>query len=163
MPSVQKFRATNAAVPFYKWESKKPVAVYRNGVKYFQKYLYLYAASGLPGGKVYFPYDADLGAALITEIQVIPSTYTAKPFEPVRIASDAMLAALTCSFMNWDSKYQIDALPLNCLVHNAFVNERFWNYFRLNFIPEKSFISTPDGSVIALSSTVVFLFTYKIL
>ena len=140
---------------------KKPVAIFRNGVKFFQKYVYLYCPSNLPGGKVYFPYDADLSAALVTEVQVIPSTDTAKPKEPVRIASSAMLAGLTVSFVNWQSKYQIDALPLDCLVHNASENERFWNYFRLNFIPEKSFISTPDGSVVALSSSVIFLFTYK--
>ena len=134
-----------------------------------QKLLLVYIPSIAAGvsQKIYLPADDELKNSLITNIREyfgtaagglsgLPTTWV----DGVAIAASNLLQRFCITFVNASGKKVLDNYPLYTLLNTAFINNEQLINLRLEFVPEKSYLTYFDITNPYTPTYVPLMFTF---
>jgi hypothetical protein len=114
--------------------------------------------------KTYFVNDSELSTNLIRHVKIITNDDYCPPAPPITFAPITALDQYVVNFVDHNNITIIENMPiLNLLPFIPYTTIAFEELpqFNFKFDPQKSFISTADGSSFAQNATIFFSFIFK--
>lgn len=128
-----------------------------------EKAVFMYSASG--NFQVFFVNDSELSSSIIRHIIVITTGNYAPPsLGAIPFAGIAELNKYVVTFVNQDDVTIIENMPLlNLLpvIPNTTTAYEELPQFNFKFDPQRSYISTADGSAFTRNAMIFFSFIFK--